>query len=76
MNYIFSFEAVCLVLDDCMNIKLNHFHLMITSEPKTGFKTMVVSILLYGCTTRRIKCMEKKLNENDMRMLHAVLNKS
>ena len=38
---------------------------------------MVVSILLYGCTTWMLtKQMEKKLNGNYTRMLWAILNKS
>ena len=38
---------------------------------------MVVSILLYGCTTWALtKCMEKKLDGNYTRMLRAMLNKS
>ena len=37
----------------------------------------VVSILLYGCTTRTlIKRLEKKLDGNYTRMLRAILNKS
>ena len=41
------------------------------------FQVMAVSILLYGCSTYTlIKHMEKKLDENYTRMLHAVLNKS
>ena len=38
---------------------------------------MVVSILLYGCTTWTLTtCMQKKLDGNYTRMLWAVLNKS
>ena len=38
---------------------------------------MVVSILLYACTTWTLtKCMEKKLEGNYTRMLRAILNKS
>ena len=38
---------------------------------------MVVSVLLYGCTTWILtKCMERKLNGICARMLRAVLNKS
>ena len=41
------------------------------------FQTVVVSILLYGCTTWiLIKHMEKKLDSNYIRMLRPVLNKS
>ena len=41
------------------------------------FQAVVVSILLYGCTTSTLmKHIEKKLNGNYTRMLHAVLNKS
>ena len=38
---------------------------------------MVVSILLYGCTTWTLtKCMEKKLDGNYTRMLQAILKQS
>ena len=41
------------------------------------FQAMVVSILLYGCTTWTLtKCIEKKLDGNYIRMLQAILNKS
>ena len=41
------------------------------------FQAVVVSILLYGCTTWMLtKRMEKKLDSNYMRMLRAILNKS
>ena len=37
---------------------------------------MAVSVLLYGCTTWILtKCMERKLDRNYTRILHAVLNK-
>ena len=41
------------------------------------FQVAVVSILLYGCTTRMLtKRLEKKLDGNYTRMLRAILNKS
>ena len=41
------------------------------------FQTAVVLILLYGCTTLTLtKRMEKRLDGNYTRMLHAILNKS
>ena len=41
------------------------------------FQAVVVSILLYGCTTWTLtKHMEKKLDGNFTRMLRAILNKS
>ena len=41
------------------------------------FQSVVVSILLYGCTTWTLtKRMEKKLDGNYTRMLRAILNKS
>ena len=41
------------------------------------FQAMVVSILLYGCTTSTLtKQLEKKLDSNYTRMLQAILNKS
>ena len=44
---------------------------------RTFFQATVVSILLYGCTTSRLtKRMEKTLDGNYTRMLHAILNKS
>ena len=44
---------------------------------RSFFQAAVVSILLYGCTTRMlIKWLEKKLDGNYTRMLRAILNKS
>ena len=44
---------------------------------RSFFQAAVVSILLYGCTTRTLtKRMEKKLDGNYIRMLRAILNKS
>ena len=44
---------------------------------RSFFKSAVVSILLYGYTTRTLtKRLEKKLNDNYTRMLRAILNKS
>ena len=41
------------------------------------FQAAVVSILLYGCTTWTLtKCMEKKPDDNNTRLLWAILNKS
>ena len=41
------------------------------------FQAVVVSILLYGCTTLTLaKWLEKKLDGNYTRMLRAILNKS
>ena len=41
------------------------------------FQAAVVSILLYGCTTRTLtKRLKKKLDGNYTRMLRAILNKS
>ena len=41
------------------------------------FKAVVMSILLYGCTTWMLtKRMEKKLDGNYTRMLQAIINKS
>ena len=41
------------------------------------FQAVAVSILLYGCTTWSLtKCMEKKLDGNYTRMVHAILNES
>ena len=41
------------------------------------FQAVVTSILLYGCTTWTLtKRLEKKLDGNYTRMLHAILNKS
>ena len=41
------------------------------------FQATVMSILLYGCTTRTLtKRLEKKLDGNYARMLRAILNKS
>ena len=44
---------------------------------RTFFQAVVISILLYGCTTWTLrKCVEKKLDGNYTRMLRAILNKS
>ena len=44
---------------------------------RSFFQAVVVSILLYGCTTWTLtKWLEKKLDGNYTRMLRAVLNKS
>ena len=44
---------------------------------RSFFQTAVISILLYGCTTRTLtKRLEKKLDGNYTRMLRAILNKS
>ena len=44
---------------------------------RSFFQAVVVSILLYGCTTWMLtKQMEKKLNGNYTRMLQAILTKS
>ena len=41
------------------------------------FQAAIVSILLYGCTTRTLtKRLEKKLDGDNIRMLRAILNKS
>ena len=44
---------------------------------RSFFQTAVVSILLYGCTTRTLtKRLEKEIDGNYIRMLRAILNKS
>ena len=44
---------------------------------RSFFQAVVISILLYGCTTWTLtKRMEKKLDGNNTRMLRAILNKS
>ena len=44
---------------------------------RSFFQAVVVSILLYGCTTSTLtKRLEKKLDGNYTRMLRAILNKS
>ena len=44
---------------------------------RSFFQAAVVSILLYGCTTRTLtKRLEKKLDGNYTRILRAILNKS
>ena len=50
----------------------------LTDKMKSSFfQAAVVSILLYGCTTRTLtKWLEKKLDGNYTRMLRAILNKS
>ena len=48
----------------------------LTDKMKLGFfQAVVVSILLYGCTTWTLtKRLEKKLDDNYTRMLQAILN--
>ena len=50
----------------------------LTNKMKCSFfQAMVISILLYGCTTWILtKQLEKKLDGNYIRMLRAILNKS
>ena len=44
---------------------------------RSFFQAVVVSILLYGCTTWTLnKLLEKKIDGNYTRMLRAILNKS
>ena len=51
-------------------VSTNHFYFII-------IKAVVISILLYGCTTWTLtKRLEKKLDSNYTRMLRAILNKS
>ena len=50
---------------------------LIDKIKRSFFQGVVVSILLYGCTTWTLtKQMEKKLDSNYARMLRAILNKS
>ena len=53
-------------------------HIFMADEMKRSFfQAVVVSILLYGCTTWTLtKRLEKKLDGNYTRMLWALLNKS
>ena len=54
------------------------FRLTATDKMKRSFfQAAVVSILLYGCTTRTLtKLLEKKLDGNYAKLLRAILNKS
>ena len=66
-NIAILYEYFCLLL------------LYLTSDKmkRSFFQAVVVSILLYGCTTWTLtKRMEKKLDSNYTRMLRAILNKS
>ena len=50
---------------------------LIDKMKRSFFQAVIVSILLYGCTTWTLtKRMEKKLDGNYTRMLRAILNKS
>ena len=50
---------------------------LIDKMKRTFFQGVVISILLYGCTTWTLtKRLEKKLDSNYTRMLWAILNKS
>ena len=57
---------------------INSFIFIIILKLKRSFfQAAVVSILLYGCTTcTPTKRLEKKLDDNYIRMLRAILNKS
>ena len=51
----------------CISDKIKH----------KSFQAVVMSVLLYGCTTWMLtKCIEKKLDRNHTRMLRPILNKS
>ena len=50
---------------------------LIDNIKRIFFKAAVVSILIYGCTTWTLtKCMEKKLDSNNTRMLKVILTNS
>ena len=56
---------------------LHFVYIISTIFSRSYFRTVVISILLYGCTTWTLtKRLEKKLNGNYTRMLRAILNKS
>ena len=73
-----------------MNLALNNLQRLICKETKpfwksdltdkikrSFFQAVVVSIMLFGCTTWTLtKRLEKKLDGNYTRMLRAILNKS
>ena len=62
----------------CQILFISTFMGHLTDKMKRSFfQAAVVSILLYGCTTRTLtKRLEKKLDGNYTRILRAILNKS
>ena len=73
-------------VNTCASIQLNictvaqkswNCHKLIRQMKRSFFQAVVVSILLYGCTTWTLtKRLERRLDGNYTRMLRAVLNKS
>ena len=59
-------------------LAIDHMKVRLTGKNKTPFSpVVVVSLLLFGCTTLTVtKCIEKKLEGNCTRILKAILNKS
>ena len=56
---------------------MDSYRLAIDQMKRSFFQEAVVSILLFGCTTRTLtKRLEKKLDGNYTRMLQEILNKS
>ena len=76
MSILFPLEVSILVItpSDQDQEKVNIF---LDNLMHSFFQAAVTSILLYGCTTWTLtKRLEKKLDGNYTRMLHAILNKS
>ena len=60
----------------CERGSINKYKIYSISK-RSFFQAAVTSIMLYGCTTWTLtKRLEKKLDGNYTRMLHAILNKS
>ena len=58
------------VKPDCLTLSVIWKSDLFNKIKCSFFQTVVVSILLYGCTTWTLtKCMKKKLNDNCTKML-------
>ena len=73
--YIYIYMCICMCIYMCI---LVIWKSDLTDKMKCSFfQAVVMSILLYGCTTWTLtKRMEKKLDGNYTRMLRAILIKS
>ena len=78
VHFLSVFMLSPLQLVVAINLSLFFLKSDLTDKMKRSFfKAVVVSILLYGCTTRTLtKRLEKKLDANYTWMLRAILNKS
>ena len=77
VTYIHIYIYIYSSIDTTAAWKKRHFILSVRPDKmkRSFFRAVIVSILLYGCTTWTLnKWMEKKLDGNYTRMLRAILN--